>query len=101
MTLHEHKDEGGRTLTKRDPLQTAAIILGLGAQFFLGAWYAGGMDQRVAALEEERRQMREDAKTKVALDALQTSQIGVIQGDVKWIRESVQRIEDKIPERRR
>jgi hypothetical protein len=97
----QHKDEGGRTLTKRDPLQTAAIIVGLGVQIFLGAWYAGRMDQRVTTLEDERQQMRDDAKTKVALDALQTAQIGVIQGDVKWIRESVQRIEDKIPERRR
>jgi Tfp pilus assembly protein PilO len=90
-----------RILNKRDPVALAVGVINLVAIIGGWAWYGGRLDQRVSSLEETRRQERETASAKVNLDAVQTVQIAELQKDVKYMRETLDRIDRKIPERAR
>jgi hypothetical protein len=90
-----------RTINKRDPVAIAVGLVNLLALIGGYAWYGGRLDQRVGSLEETRRQDRDAANAKVNLDAVQTVQIAELQKDVKYMRETLDRIDRKIPERGR
>ena len=96
---------GDRRIQKRDPIALAVGVLNLLAFVFTWVWWARGIDGDVAALRawqaDEIRARREDAKEKVNIDALQTLQITELKGDVKYMRETLDRIDRKLPERAR
>jgi hypothetical protein len=90
-----------RTLNKRDPVALAVGLVNLLAIIGGWAWYGGRLDQRVSSLEETRRHEQVANASKVNLDAMQTVQIAELQKDVKYMRETLDRIDKKIPERMR
>lgn len=95
----------GRNQNNRDPLAIAVAALGLVTQVGAWIWWGGRLDQRVSVLEsnavEERRQQREESKEKVSMDGIQNVQIAGMQSDIRSIKDSVERIDRKIPERNR
>lgn len=103
----ELRDERtGRSMIKRrDPLAIAGVALSIVTQFGMWIWWGGRMDQRVESHDqrlsavEQRTQQREDAKAVV--DGMQTTQIAVILSEISGIKNSVDRIDKKIPERAR
>lgn len=96
---------GGRHVHKRDPIAIAVGVLNLLAFVVTWAWWARGIDSDVVSLKEWRieeiRARREDAKEKVSVDALQTLQIVELKGDVKYMRETLDRIDKRLQERAR
>jgi hypothetical protein len=97
----ELRGDGPRVLNKRDPVALAVGLINLLAIIGGWAWYGGRLDQRVTSLEETRRQDRDATNAKINLDAVQTVQIAELQKDVKYMRETLDRIDKKIPERLR
>lgn len=95
----ELRGDAPRTLNKRDPLALSVGLVNLIAILGGWTWYGGRLEQRVASLEETRREDREAASAKVNLDAMQTVQLAELQKDVKYMRETVERIDRKTPER--
>ena len=95
----ELRGDGPRLLNKRDPVALAVGLVNFLAILGGFAWYGGRLEQRVASLEETRRDEREAATAKVNTDAMQTVQIAELQRDVKYMRETLDRIDRKIPER--
>lgn len=97
--------EGLRSLHQRDPFALAVSIINLVALVGAWVWWGGRIDQRVNALEiwrdQEQQIRRVEAREKVDLDALQTMQIAVIQTEFKSMKDTVERIDRKIPERAR
>jgi hypothetical protein len=99
-------DRPGRSMIKRrDPWAIAVAALSILTQFGMWVWWGGRLDQRVAVLESDavdgRKLQREDSKEKVSIDGLQNVQIAGMQVDIRAIKESVDRIDRKIPERAR
>ena len=97
---------GDRTRTNnRDPLAIAVAALGLITQIGAWVWWGSKLDQRVQVLEnnaiEERRSQREESRENAAIDGIQNVQIAGMQSDIRSIKESVERIDRKIPERSR
>lgn len=90
-----------RTINKRDPVALAVGLVNLLAIIGGWAWYGGRLDQRVSSLEDARREDSETQRSKVNLDAVQTVQITELQKDVKYMRETLDRIDRKIPDRSR
>ena len=88
-----------RTLNKRDPVALAIGLVNLLAIIGGWTWYGGRLEQRVTSLEDTRREDRVTAAGKVNLDAVQTVQIAELQKDVKYMREILDRIDRKIPDR--
>lgn len=96
---------GGRHINKRDPVALAVGIANLFAFFFTWVWWARGVDSDLASLKEWRveevKLKREESREKVDVDALQTTQIVELKTDVKYMKETLERIDRKIPERGR
>lgn len=94
----------GRTQNNRDPLAIIVATLGLVTQVGTWIWWGGRIDQKVEAHDlriaavEQRAQQQADAKSIV--DGVQTTQIAVITSQLEGIKQSVERIDRKIPERR-
>lgn len=91
--------------SKRDPIALAVGVANLLAFAFTWVWWARGVDADLVTLKEWRveeiRGKREDARENVNVDAMQTVQIVELQKDVKYMRETLDRIDRKIPERSR
>lgn len=94
---------GGRSINKRDPIALAVGVLNLLAFGGTWLWWARGVESDVISLKEWRaeevRLKREDNEKKINLDALQTLQIVELKSDVKYMRETVDRIDRKLPDR--
>ncbi len=95
------RGDGDRHLNKRDPVALAVGLINLLAIIGGWAWYGGRLEQRVTILERDQEMQRAAIRDKVDLDAVQTTQIAVLQQDVKSVKETVERIDKKIPERTR
>jgi hypothetical protein len=92
----------GRSMSnQRDPLAITIGTVGLLAQVGMWVWWGGKIDQRVETLEKSQQQSDVQALDKVNVDALQTMQIKVVETKIDNIKESVDRIDRKIPERTR
>lgn len=94
---------GERRINRRDPVALAVGVLNLLAFGFTWVWWARGVESDVLALKEWRaeevRLKREENEKKINLDALQTVQIVELKGDVKYMRETLDRIDRKLPDR--
>lgn len=101
----EFRGDGRAMIKRRDPWAIAVAALSILTQFGIWVWWGGKIDQRVEghdrriAAVEERFQQREDAKAVV--DGAQTTAIEVIKSQLGDIKQSVDRIDRKIPERAR
>jgi len=95
----------GRSMIRRDPWAIAVAGLSILTQFGMWIWWGGRLDQRVESHDqriasvESKSQQREEAKT--IIDSTQTTQIAVITSKLEDIKQSVERIDRKIPERAR
>lgn len=96
---------GDRRTNRRDPLALAVNVATLLVVVGTWVWWGRGIDSDVTSLKEWRveeiRLKREEAKEKVNLDAMQTLQIVALQKDVTYMREMLEKIDKKIPERAR
>lgn len=99
-------DRPARNMIKnRDPWAIAVAALSILTQFGMWIWWGGRLDQRVESHDqrlasvESKSQQREEAKT--IIDSTQTTQIAVITSKLEDIKQSVERIDRKIPERAR
>lgn len=98
----ELRGDRGRSMVKRrDPWAIAVAALSILTQLGMWIWWGGRLDQRVMTLEQAhlRNQQRDEAKS--VIDGLQTTQIAVITAQLDGIKQSVDRIDRKIPERTR
>jgi hypothetical protein len=97
----ELRGDRPRVLNKRDPVALAVGLLNLLALIGGYAWYGGRLDQRVGSLEDSRREDRIATANKVNLDAMQTVQLAELQKDVKYMREILDRMDKRTPDRGR
>lgn len=91
-----------RTMIKRrDPWAIALAVLGILGQCGTWIWWGGRMEQRVTTIEQNDIRVQQREETKAVVDGLQTTQIAVITAQLEGIKQSVDRIDRKIPERTR
>lgn len=88
-------------MSQRDPVALAVSLLNFLVVLGGFAWYGGRLEQRVTVIEEGQREERAAARDKVDLDAVQTTQIQLLQSDVRYMKQMLEKIDRKIPDRDR
>lgn len=110
MSRDEWKDEhdeiedrlsGRRSdrIIARDPWAIAAVLMGFLLNVGIGVWWSSKLDSRVQVLERTDAQRQQDDRSKVNIDAVQTSQIAVLDTKLTYIQNGVDTLNRKISER--
>lgn len=97
----ELRQDGRSMIKRRDPWAIAVAALSILTQFGMWIWWGGRLDQRVMTIEQNNLRSQQRDEAKAVTDGMQTTQIEVIKSKLEDVKQTLERIDRKIPERAR